>query len=187
MTQSEKQVLVPLADGFEEMEGIIIIDVLRRAGVKVVSAGLNPGKIIASRGTIHLADMTMEEAEGLEFDMVVLPGGLAGAENLEKNAVVRRVLNRMRDADRHIAAICAAPNVLRNMKIIDMETPFTVHPATLGKGEGGLYKEERIVHAGKVVTSVGPGSAFEFALALVEILCGPEKRESVAGPMYLPA
>ena len=62
-----------------------------------------------------------------------------------------------------------------------------IHLRTLANGEGGVYKEERIVHAGKVITSVGPGSAFEFALALVEILCGREKRDSVAGPMYLPA
>ena len=180
-----KRVLVPLAEGFEEMEGIIIIDVLRRAGVEVVSAGLQSGEIPGARGTRHLADMTIEKAAEQKFDMIVLPGG---AENLEKHPTVQALLRNMKAADKHIGAICAAPNALRNLKIIQDEDVFTLHPATLNTGKGGKYvSDQRVVHSGKITTSIGAGSAFEFALELVEILCGTEVKEKTAGPMYLPA
>lgn len=182
------RVLVPLAEGFEEMEGIIIVDVLRRAELEVITASLNEGPITASRGTRHLADTTIEAAADQDFDMVVLPGGAVGAANLEKNPVVADILRKMKSQNRYIAAICAAPNVLRNLGILGQNDPFTVHPATLETGRGGSYQQgQRVVFSGRTITSVGPGSAFEFALALVEQICGPEMREQVAGPMHLPA
>ncbi len=183
-----KRVLVPLAAGFEEMEGVIIIDVLRRAGVEVVAAGLQPGPIVASRGTRHLADVELADVADQEFDMIVLPGGAEGAKNLEADERLGAMLRRQRAKDGvYIGAICAAPNVLRNLKLIQGEDRFTLHPATLESGTGGTYAAgERLVRTGNIITSVGPGSAFEFALALVEELCGPEKRAAVAAPMHLP-
>lgn len=181
------KVLVPLADGFEEMEGIIIIDVLRRAQVEVVAAGLHAGPLTASRGTRHVPDALIDDVADQDFDMIVLPGGAEGARNLEAHPVVTKILVRMREQDRYIGAICAAPNVLRNHGIVSGDAPFVLHPATLQDGNGGRYVEgARLVRHGKITTSIGPGSAFEFALDLVEQLCGKETRDKVAAPMYLP-
>ena len=169
------------------MEGIIILDVLRRAGIESVSAGLVDGPIKASRGTLHLADMTIEAAEAEEWDMIVLPGGLPGATNLEAHPVVGRILAKMEAADKPIGAICAAPNVLRNLKILQPGETFTVFPGNEGKAEGGVHSTDRVVRSGNITTSIGPGSAFEFALDLVEQLLGSEARAKVTGPLQLPA
>ncbi len=181
------RVLVPFAHGFEEMEGIVIVDVLRRAGVDVVTAALEPGEVVASRKTRHLADALLADVADQDFDMVVLPGGAEGARRLQEDRILERVLRRMKEAGRPLAAICAAPNVLRNQGLLSGADRFTLHPATLDTGHGGTYvPTERVVRSGNITTSVGPGSAFEFALDLVEQLCGRETRERVAAPMHLP-
>lgn len=180
--------LVPLADGFEEMEGIIIIDVLRRAGAEVVSASLSGDVVTGSRGTRHLADTSLDEALKGEYDMIVLPGGAVGAKNLEHDPRVAKILREMHQKNRYIGAICAAPNVLRNHGVIGEQVDFTLHPDTLGFGQGGSYRASaRLVRSGHITTSVGPGSAFEFALDLVEQLFDRATRERVEQPMYLPA
>jgi len=182
------RVLVPLADGFEEMEGIIIIDVLRRAGVEVVAAGLHAGPIVASRGTQHVPDRQIDEVFEEDFDMIVLPGGAEGAQNLEKNSFIKKILDRMIEGDKPVAAICAAPNVLRNHGYLGSDVEFTMHPGQVVNGKGGVYvTDRRIVHSGRFTTSLGPGSAFEFALDLVEQLVDAATREKVASPMMLPA
>ena len=182
-----KRVLVPLADGFEEMEGIIIIDVLRRAGLEVTTASLKPGDVRAARGTRHIADTELESVAGVAFDMVVLPGGGEGAKRLEESPTLVALLKKMKREGRRIGAICAAPNVLRNHGILGERDRFTLHPATLSAGSGGIHAgTERVVHAGSITTSIGPGSAFEFALDLVEQLCGSETRAKVEGPLCLP-
>lgn len=181
------RVLVPLADGFEEMEGVIIIDVLRRAGVEVVAAGLHAGPIVASRRTRHLPDALLDEVLDQDFDMIVLPGGAQGAKNLEAHAGLAAKLKQYASSGKPLAAICAAPNVFRNHGIIHGEDPFTLHPGTISEGRGGAYRPDaRIVRTRNLTTSQGPGTAFEFALELVEQLCGKETRSKVAGPMILP-
>lgn len=180
------RVLVPLADGFEEMEGMIVIDVLRRAGVEVVSASLTGNVVTAARQTKHVADQSLEAALSQEFDMIVLPGGGPGAVALQNDARLKTILLTFNEQNKPIAAICAAPNVLRAHGILKGEDPFTMHPDAMPKGQGGTYVNQRVVRTRNITTSVGPGSSFEFALALVEQLCGKEKRDSVAGPMHLP-
>ncbi len=180
------RVLVPLAEGFEEMEGIIILDVLRRAGIEAVSAGLQSGPIKAARGTNHLADMTIEGAADQDWDMIVLPGGLPGATNLEKHSVVQAILKKMDAANKPIGAICAAPNVLRNLGILRADEEFTVFPGSEGRARGGIHNPARVVRSGNITTSIGPGSAFEFALDLVEQLLGAAARAKVTGPLQLP-
>ncbi len=180
------RVLIPLADGFEEMEGIILIDVLRRAGIEVVSASLKEGPVTASRGTRHLADTTLDAVLKDDFDMVVLPGGGPGARALEADHRIGGLLRDYQAKGKRIGAICAAPNVLRKNGIIKGNDPFTMYPGSVPGGSGGHYTQERIVRNGPVTTSLGPGSAFEFALEIVEQLCGKEKRDAVAAPMYLP-
>ncbi|MCE9597012.1 MAG: DJ-1/PfpI family protein [Spirochaetia bacterium] len=180
------RVLVPLADGFEEMEGIIVIDVLRRAGIEVVTASLTGEVVTAARHTRHLADQSLDAVLSQDFDMIILPGGGPGAVALEKDVRIKTKLLEFNSKNKPIAAICAAPNVLRSHGILKDDDRFTMHPDAMPKSQGGQYVKDRIVHTRNITTSVGPGSSFEFALELVEQLCGKEKRDAVAGPMHLP-
>lgn len=180
-------VLVPLAEGFEEMEGIIVVDVLRRAGFDVVTASLNDGPVKAARQTVHIADLTLDQAiqKGLSFDLIVLPGGGKGAENLAADARMASLLKEMKKEQKWIAAICAAPNVLLKHGILGDQDRFTLFPGTMPGEHPGYTPDERVVVSGRVVTSKGPGTAFEFALSLVEQLGGAVLRDKVAGPLFV--
>jgi 4-methyl-5(b-hydroxyethyl)-thiazole monophosphate biosynthesis len=180
------RVLVPLAEGFEEMEATIIIDVLRRAGVEVVSAGLDEGPITAARKTRHLPDAIFSAIENDDFAMVVLPGGQPGSDNLKKHSGIARLLKRMQQEKKYIGAICAAPNVLRHHGIIKDQDRFVCFPGTESSASGGVLAQERVVVSGNVLTSVGPGSAFEFALELVRQLCGQDTHDRVKAALQLP-
>ena len=179
------RVLIPLADGFEEMEGIILIDVLRRGGVEVVTAGLHTGSITASRQTKHMADVVLKDVKNESFDMILLPGGGPGAKNLEADMDLKEILLKMHSEKKKIGAICAAPNVLRNHGIIRGDDPYTQFPGSEAGGVGGRYVKERIVRTGNITTSVGPGSAFEFALDILEQLEGRDVRNKVEGSLQL--
>ncbi len=178
--------MIPLAPGFEEMEGIILTDVLRRGGVEVVTVSITPDPIIAARKTIHLADKTLEEVALDFFDLIVLPGGLEGPKNLQSWDTLRQRVEAQKESGNLIGAICAAPNALRNWGVISGEDPYTAFPSSIGLAYGGVYKTERIVSHGNIFTSVGPGSAFEFALFLLEKLEGTEIRRKVQESLYLP-
>jgi protein deglycase len=106
------KVLVPLADGCEELEAVTIIDLLRRAGIEVVTAGLKPGNVRASRGVQLVPDVTLDVALQDSYDMVVLPGGMPGASHLKDDARIIDLLKKMAAAGKYTAAICAAPMVL---------------------------------------------------------------------------
>ncbi|MCS7204221.1 MAG: DJ-1/PfpI family protein [Leptospiraceae bacterium] len=179
------RVLVPLADGFEEMEGIIIIDVLRRAGVEVIVAGLDKKEIVASRKTKHIADYTLDEVKDWEYDAIVLPGGSEGAKRLENDERIKQIIERLHQKNKVIGAICAAPNVLLKHNILHEDDVFTLHPSTLPSNYTGKYVDERVVKSRNIYTSKGPGTSFEFALSLVEELCGKEVREKVEAPMFV--
>lgn len=179
------KVLVPLADGFEEMEGIIIIDVLRRAGLEVIVAGLDKKEIIASRKTKHIADYLLEEVKNWDFDAIVLPGGSEGAKRLGDDIRIKEILEKLYKKNKLIGAICAAPNVLLKNNILKDNDIFTLHPNTLPEKFQGKYIDDRVVKSGNIYTSKGPGTAFEFALKIVEELCGEEVRNKVEEPMFV--
>ena len=176
-------VLVPLAEGCEEIEAVTIMDILRRAQVDVVSAGLAPGIVKCSRGTQLVPDTTLEEAGFQAFDMIALPGGMPGAEHLKNDARILALLKSMAAAKRYIAAICAAPMVLHAAGLLDRRRA-TSFPGVLDKLPGShIYVSEAVVVDGHIVTSRGPGTAMEFALTLVELLCGKEQRQAVESPL----
>lgn len=183
-----KKVLVPLAAGAEEMETVIIVDVLRRAGLDVVLAGLDgTAPVLCSRNVQVLPDCALAAAiEKGPYDAVVLPGGAKGAENLAASPVIQNLLSTQAGEGRLVAAICAAPIALKAAGV-GQGRALTSHPAVKEKVAAfGSYKEDRVVRDGKLVTSRGPGTAFEFALVLIEDLLGREAAENVAGPMLLP-
>jgi 4-methyl-5(b-hydroxyethyl)-thiazole monophosphate biosynthesis len=182
------RVLVPLAEGFEELEAVTIIDILRRADVEVVTASLDPGPVRASRGTVLVADSTLEETRGSVFDMIVLPGGGPGTERLAADARVREMIVAAAGKGRHVAAICAAPKVLALAGLLDGRKA-TAYPGVLEelRRPGIRLEDAPVVVDGKIVTSRGPGTAMDFALTLVQILCGASQRHQVETALTRPA
>jgi len=174
------KVLVPLADGCEELEAVTIIDLLRRAGIEVVAAGLKPGIVNASRGVHLVPDVTLDVALQDDYDMVVLPGGMPGATHLRDDPRIIGLLQKMAAAGKYTAAICAAPAVLAAAGVLDGKSA-TSYPGFLdaSPAPGMKYRADAVVHDGRVVTSRGPGTAMDFALTLVELLSGHAKRAEV--------
>lgn len=173
------KVLVPLAQGCEEMEAVTIIDILRRAGIEVVSAGLVPGPVRASRGTVLLPDATLDEVQQQAFDLVVLPGGMPGSEHLKNDARVIALLQKTAAAGKHVAAICAAPMALHAAGLLEGRRA-TSYPGVLDQLPGThRYSQDAVVTDGPVITSRGPGTAMDFALVLVEQLAGRARRDQV--------
>jgi 4-methyl-5(b-hydroxyethyl)-thiazole monophosphate biosynthesis len=173
-------VLVPLAQGCEELEAITVVDLLRRAGIDVVTAGLDDRPVRASRGSVLLADMSLEQALQGDYDMVVLPGGLPGADHLDNDERVHDLLKSMAGSGGYTAAICAAPKVLARAGLLQGKRATSYPGAFAPESVPGLeYVDQAVVTDGKVITSRGPGTAMDFALELIETLAGREKRDEV--------
>ena len=169
-----KRVLIPLAPGFEEIEAITVIDILRRAGVAVTVAGTQPGAIEASRKTNHLPDCTLAEVRPEDFDMLVLPGGQPGTTHLRHDARIRQMIATLNARHCLLAAICAAPTVLGDAGVLAGRT-VTGHPSVHAElaAQAGQVSSASVVVDGPIITSQSAGTAMEFAFKLVEILCGP--------------
>lgn len=182
------RVLVPLAQGCEELEAVTVIDLLRRAGIDVVTAGLDDQPVTASRGVRLIPDAALSEVLGEDFDMIVLPGGLPGADHLDRDPRIHALLTSMSESGRFTAAICAAPKVLASAGLLDGKSA-TSYPGVIDAMglKNTRLLQDAVVIDGKVVTSRGPGTAMDFALALIELLLGPEKRREVETPLVRPA
>ena len=180
---ANSRVLVLLADGAEEMEVTITADVLRRAGLEVVLAGVGgSGAVVCSRGVRLLPDAALADVDG-SFAAVVLPGGAGGMEQLCASAAVGERLRSQVASGGVVAAICAAPAALAHHGVCGGQ-PITSHPSVReAVAAHGDYRETAVVVDGELITSRGPGTAFAFALALVEKLCGVAKAREVAEPM----
>jgi 4-methyl-5(b-hydroxyethyl)-thiazole monophosphate biosynthesis len=178
-------VLVPLAQGCEELEAVTVVDLLRRAGVHVVTAGLDNAPVRASRGVVLVADMTLDEALKQEYDMVVLPGGLPGADHLDGDPRMRGLLRTMADSGRYTAAICAAPKVLASTGLLEGKK-VTSFPGVLDAFADLDYRSDPVVQDGRLITSRGPGTAMDFALTLIENLLGMDKRNEVEAALQRP-
>ena len=174
------RVLVPLAEGCEELEAVTIIDLLRRAGIEVVTAGLQRGIVKASRGTRLVPDEALDTVLRDDFDMIVLPGGMPGAQHLKEDPRIIALLKRMAEQGKYTAAICAAPMALAEAGLLAGKRA-TSYPGFLDKIEvpGMAYLKDAVVADGKILTSRGPGTAMDFALALIEALSGKTKRDEV--------
>ena len=180
-----KHVLIPIADGTEEIEAVTIIDVLRRAGAQVTVASVNKLQITASRGVRLVADCLIGECADTPYDLVVLPGGMPGAEHLRDNAVLKDILLRQQASQRWYGAICAAPAVVLETHGLLRGRRATCHPGYAKDLKAGDSSVQRVVVDGNCITSQGPGTAMAFSLKLVEILFGKELMETVAAPMVI--
>jgi protein deglycase len=184
------RVLVPLAPGFEEIEAVTIVDLLRRAEVEVVTAGLAARRVTGNHGITIEADTLLDDAlqhEPWDWDMVALPGGLPGADHLARD---RRVLDTLRAAAERgacTAAICAAPGVLAAAGLLEHRAATSFPGALDGSRISGLtLLDAPVVRDGSIITSRGPGTALDFGLALIEILCGVATRDRVAARLQIP-
>ena len=169
-----KNVVVPLAPGFEEIETITVVDILRRSGARVSIAGTVDGVIEGSRGVKLIADVPIDSIKSKNFDLIILHGGQPGTDNLKKDPRVILLLKEMESNNKLIGAICAAPIILEENGILQKRRR-TSHPSIKGALSGDLYVENRVVVDHNIITSRSPGTAMEFAFKLVEILYGKDR------------
>lgn len=172
------KVLVLLAQGCEEIEAVTVIDILRRAGIEAVSAGLDDLPVLASRGVMLQPDTTLDIALHQDFDMIVLPGGQPGTDNLKADKRLAALLQQMARQGKYVAAICAAPSVLAAAGLLDGRKA-TCYPTCLDDYPKVNLQTAAVVEDDKIITSRSPGTAMDFALTLVERLTGRAKRLEV--------
>lgn len=182
------RVLIPIADGSEDIETVTMIDVLRRAGAEVTVASVADGgrfDVTCARNTRITADAHIDTCADTDWDLVVLPGGLPGAENLRDCPPLIAIVRRQKKAGKLYGAICAAPQVALAYHGLLDDRRATGHPGFRDKLP--MASAERVVRDGNCLTSQAPGTALEYSLALVEALFGADKRDEVAGPMVVAA
>ena len=155
-------------NGFEEVEGLTVVDMLRRLNIDCDIVGKTE-EVTGSHSINIKADRLLEDINSEEYDAVVLPGGLPGATNLRDDEKVMTLLKEMNNAGKVVAAICAAPIALERAGVLEGKV-FTAYPGVGEKIVGGKFKEELVVKDGNIVTSRGPATAMEFAFAIAEAL-----------------
>ena len=172
------KIVIPISNGFEEIEAISIIDICRRANIEVVIAGVEALETIGAHNIKVTADCKIEEVKGNDFDLIVLPGGLPNAFTLADNEHVQRLLKEFKASDKYIAAICAAPYALHKAEVLNKD--YTCYPSFEQKIVPENYiSNQNVVKDGKVITSRGPATAMEFALEIVKLIKGDEIYEEL--------
>ena len=177
--------LVPIANGSEEMEAVIIIDTLRRAQFDVTVASLTPGTIEASRKVKLVGDATWDEIDPNDYDILLLPGGFGGTEAFMKHAGVQQAIKDFNAAGKWIGSICAAALALNEAGVLEGKR-FTCYPGVEQKLPADVQPvDEIVVVDGHLITSQGPGTAFEFALKVIAECASPNKSAEVRAGLLL--
>lgn len=179
------RVVVLLADGFEEVEAMAIVDVLRRAAIDTVIAGLHAGPVVSARKVAVLPDTVIDSVAVDAFDMIILPGGQPGADNLNADHRVGELIAAFHRKDKLIGAICAAPYVLAGAGVLNGKRA-TAYPSYKNRLGTARYEETAVVEDGTVLTSRGAGTALQFGLAVVERLAGRELAHKIGDAMLVP-
>ena len=178
------KVLVPIAEGTEEMEAVIIIDMLRRADILVYVAS-DSETVKCSRGVNIKPDISFEQIQEDEFDAIILPGGLTGTDNLTKNQNLISILKKHQIRNKMIGAICAAPKILIQNNILEKGTSITSHPSIEGMLKGYNYLNNDVVVSNNIISSRGAGTAFKFALKIISLLVSNEKADEIKKSIIL--
>lgn len=180
------KIYLHLAEGFEEIEAITVVDVLRRADMDVETVSITGKKEVAGAHNITVtADKLFEEINYDKGTMIVLPGGMPGTINLENHAGLTEKIKAYARQDKRLAAICAAPMILGRLGILNYKTA-TCYPGFEKELIGANYLASvPVVQSGKIITSRGPGTAILFALKIVEVLIGPNKAEAIRESMQV--
>ena len=181
-----KKVLVPIADGSEEIETACIVDVLRRADTAVTVASVGNLQVTGSRGMRFVADQLLSECVNDTYDLIVLPGGMPGAEHLRDSKELAELLKRQQQDKKLYAAICASPVVVFQYHGLLGDRKATAYPSFTGSLRNAEAVDARVVVDGNCITSRAPGTAIEFSLTLVEMLYGGgQKAKEVAQSMLV--
>ena len=180
-----KRVIVPLAEGFEELEAVAIIDILRRAGTDVTVAALEGSVVTGSHGIAITCDAPLDACDPAAADAVVLPGGLPGTRHLAASEAVATLASEVYRRGGLVAAICAAPTVLDGLGLLEGKAA-TSHPAHADEMTRCLYNEAPVVVSGNIVTSRGAGTAVDFAAELVAILVGRPAADDILSRIVAP-
>lgn len=179
-----KNALIILAEGFEEIEAITVIDLLRRAEIDVTVAGLSGQNICASRKTQVTSDTLLEKVAEAEFDIIILPGGQPGANNLMESKLVIRLIQKQVNMDKWLAAICAAPLVLQAAGVLKGKR-MTSFPGLESHFEDSIYLTDSVVVDKRIITSRAVGTALDFAISIIENLCGKAMADTIAGQVLM--
>ena len=175
-----KKVCVFLADGFEEIEGLAVIDLLRRAKIYVDTISITDDYMVHGAHGINVqTEALFDEVDFSEFDMVVLPGGMPGTLNLKNHDGVRYVVKQYAKEGRYVGAICAAPTILKSLGVLEGRRA-TCYPGVEDEMEDVVLTETAVVVDENIITSQGVGTAIDFGLKLIEILDGEEKAKEIA-------
>ncbi len=167
------KVIILIAEGFEEIETATVYDVLKRAGVDVITAGLNAGTVTGSRGLKIVVDEKIGKRNVSDIDGLVVPGGYPGYVNLANSPEALKLIKEMADKGKHLASICAGPVVLEKAGVITGRT-VTCFPGMEDELQTAIFSPERVVQDGNIITSRGPGTALDFALKLAEAWVSPD-------------
>jgi 4-methyl-5(b-hydroxyethyl)-thiazole monophosphate biosynthesis len=178
-----KKALVPIADGTEELEAVTIIDVLRRAGISVTVASVGTLQVTCSRGVNLVADRLIGACTGEDYDAIILPGGMPGAENLRDSDALVQLLRRQQENGGYLGAICASPAVVFEHHGLLSQKRATCYPSFAEKLKEAVSVDERVVVDGPFITSQGPGTALAFSLKIVELLSEGKRADEVARAM----
>ena len=171
--------VVFLADGFEECEALIVVDILRRAGIETVMAAIGEKLEIDSSRHIEVkADAYACDVDFNSADLIVLPGGRLGTENLRYSSIVRRAVNEFVKENKTIAAICAAPSILAELGLLEGKKA-TCHPDYEEKMSGAVLMGDTVVADGNIITGQGLGATFDFAFKIVNSLVGKDKPQEI--------
>ena len=177
------KILIPLAPGFEEIEAVTIIDILRRAGLNAVTAAVSENPVKGSHNIKITADITLNENE--KYSAVVLPGGMPGTTNLKNDKRIISIITSVYNSGGITAAICAAPIVLAEAGLLNGKK-FTCYPGFENEIKNAHFLPEPVVADGNIITSRGAGTAIPFALKLVETLAGSATSDEVKKSIMWP-
>lgn len=173
-------ILVPIANGTEEMEAVIIIDILRRAAFNVTVAGENDFATCSRNVKIIPDTLISKISENTTFDAIILPGGLEGTKNLSNNKHLIKIIKKHKENNKLIGAICAAPTILAEHNIFDANQKLTSHPSVKEKLNHYQYTIDNVCIDGIFITSRGAGTAIDFALEIVKKLSSKESADKIA-------
>ena len=174
------KVFIFLATGFEETEVVVPVDILRRAGLEVeIISVTSEREVTGSHGITVVADSLLEDTDVSTGEMLILPGGMPGAKNLNDHAGLKKLIMNYNDKGKYISAICAAPMILGEMGLLEGKKAIS-YPGYEKHLRGAQVMQERVVVSGKFITAKGPGVAIEFALKIVEILKGESIAKEIA-------
>lgn len=173
-------VYILLAEGFEEVEALTPVDLLRRAGIETKLVGVTGETVCGARGISVVTDLGMDEIDLSSADMLVLPGGMPGTTNLYADNRVTDAVRTMADTDKYVAAICAAPSIILGGMGLLEGRKTTCYPGMEDGMKGAEAVKTTCVTDGKFITSCGVGGALDFACALITALAGREKADEIA-------